>query len=177
MPLDIQTLPTRRDEAWKWTDVRGRVGENQKGLSVSGLPKFTLPEGVSVTEVATDDLDTDSPMASLARRFGGQVSGAEPKDPIVVEGLNRGHVRLRLNIGKGAKVSLVEHYAADDGVFCNADITIHLAPSYRACKCKRTLILPCALRRPILRHGARQSWLSISLVLALCSRGLKRVLL
>jgi len=133
MPLDIQTLPTRRDEAWKWTDVRGRVGEDQKGLSVSGLPKFTLPEGVNVTEVATDDLDTDNPMASLARRFGGQVwtldvpADTEPKDPIVVEGLNRGHVRLRLNIGKGAKVSLVEHYAANDGAFCNADITIHLA--------------------------------------------------
>lgn len=133
MTLDIQTLPNRRDEAWKWTDVRGRVKADQKGLSVIGLPKFTLPDGVSVTEVATDDLDTDNPMASLARRFGGQVwtvdvpAGAAPKEPIVIEGLERGHVRIRLNIGKGAKVSLVEHYAADDSTFCNADITIHLA--------------------------------------------------
>ena len=71
--LDLQTLPTRRDEAWKWTDVRGRVSEQAAGLSVAGLPKFTLPEGVTVTEVESDDLDTDSAMAKLARNFGGKV--------------------------------------------------------------------------------------------------------
>ncbi len=133
MPLNVENLPTRRDEAWKWTDVRKQVKDGQKGLSVSGLPKFTLPDGVSVSESAIDDVDTDSPMASLARRFGGQVwtvdvpAGLSPTAPIIIEGLNRGHVRIRLNIGKGAKVSLVEHYAADDGAFCNADMTIHLA--------------------------------------------------
>jgi len=133
MTLDIKTLPNRRDEAWKWTDVRGRVSEDQKGLSVTGLPKFTLPEGVSITEADTDDLDTDNPMASLARRFGGKVwtvdvpAGATPQEPIVIEGLERGHVRMRVNLGKGAKASLVEHYAAEAGAFCNADMTIHLA--------------------------------------------------
>jgi Fe-S cluster assembly protein SufD len=133
MTLKLDTLPTRRDEAWKWTDVRARVKDEQKGLSATGLPKFTLPEGVSVREAETDDLDTDNPMASLARRFGGKVwtvdvpKGFVSKEPIVVEGLNRGHVRLRINIGKGADVSLVEHYAADAGAFCNADITLHLS--------------------------------------------------
>jgi len=60
MSLSLDTLPTRRDEAWKWTDVRGRVSDDIAGLSVAGLPKFTLPEGVTVSEVDTDDLDTDS---------------------------------------------------------------------------------------------------------------------
>ncbi len=132
MPLKLENLPTRRDEAWKWTDVRGRVADDQKGLSIAGLPKFTLPEGVTVSEADTDDLDTDSPMASLARRFGGKVwtlsvpAGAEISEPIVIEGLDRGHVRYRLDIGKGAKVSMVEHYAAEAGAFCNADMTITL---------------------------------------------------
>ncbi|RKQ71281.1 Fe-S cluster assembly protein SufD [Litorimonas taeanensis] len=132
MPLKLDTLPTRRDEHWKWTDVRGRVTDGQKGLSVSGLPKFTLPDGVSVSESAVDEDDTNSPMAALARRFGGQVwtvdvpEGAAPQEPIVIEGFERGHVRIRLNIGKGAVVSVVEHYAAEDGAFCNADITINL---------------------------------------------------
>ena len=73
MLLNLDTLPTRRDEAWKWTDLRGRVKDEAAGLSVAGLPKFTLPDGVSISEVETDDLDTDSAMAKLARNFGGKV--------------------------------------------------------------------------------------------------------
>ena len=104
MPLKLETLPTRRDEAWKWTDVRGRVSEEAAGLSVAGLPKFTLPEGVTVTEVETDDLDTDSAMAKLARNFGGKVwqvavpAGLEPSEPLIIEGLNRGHIRIRIDL-------------------------------------------------------------------------------
>ena len=93
--LDLQTLPTRRDEAWKWTDIRGSVSEKATGLSVAGLPKFTLPEGVTVTEVETDDLNTDSAMAKLARNFGGKVwaisvpEGFNADAPLIIEGLNR----------------------------------------------------------------------------------------
>lgn len=131
-PLDLTALPTRRDEAWKWTDVRGRVKQGQKGLSIAGLPKLSLPEGVTVSET-TDDIETNTPMASLACRFGGPLwvidvpAGITLLEPIVIEGLSRGHIRLRLNVGKGSKLTLIEHYAAEDGAFCNADITLHLA--------------------------------------------------
>lgn len=132
MSLDVSNLPNRRDEAWKWTDVRGCVKDDQKGLSIAGLPKFTLPDGVSIAEAGSDDMNTDSPMASLARRFGGKVwsitvpEGADIAEPIIIEGFARGHVRIRINIAKGAKVSLVEHYAAEPGTFCNTDMTITL---------------------------------------------------
>ena len=129
--LDLQTLPTRRDEAWKWTDIRGRVSETAAGLSVAGLPKFTLPEGVTVTEVESDDLNTDSAMAKLARNFGGKVwqvtvpAGLEPSEPLIIEGLNR-HIRIRIDIAKGASLSVIEHHAGDAGGFVNIDMTVTL---------------------------------------------------
>jgi len=132
MTLDTQNLPTRRDEAWKWTDVRGRVSDDVAGLSVAGLPKFTLPEGVSVSEVESDDLDTDSAMAKLARNFGGKVwaiavpEGFNAEAPLVIEGLNRGHIRIRIDIAKGARLSVIEHHAGDAGGFVNIDMTVTL---------------------------------------------------
>jgi len=71
--LNLKELPHRRLEAWKWSDVQGRVSEDQKGLSVAALPHFDLPEGVNVAEVDSDDLHTDTPMADLARQLGGKV--------------------------------------------------------------------------------------------------------
>ncbi|WP_409433820.1 Fe-S cluster assembly protein SufD [Litorimonas sp. RW-G-Af-16] len=131
-PLNLETLPTRRDEAWKWTDVRGRVSEGQAGLSAAGLPKFTVPEGVNIAEVDSDDLDTDTPMAKVARSFGGKVwevavpAGLAPSEPLVIEGLNRGHIRIRLTLEKGAKLSVIEHHSSDAGGFTNIDMTITL---------------------------------------------------
>jgi len=142
MPLNTEQLPTRRDEAWKWTDVRGRV-KDQAGLSVAGLPKFTLPDGVSISEIETDDLDTDSAMAKLARNFGGKVwtisvpDGFSSEAPLIIEGLNRGHMRLRINLGKGAVLSVIEHHAGDKGSFVNIDQTITLKAKARI---NRTLI-------------------------------------
>ena len=132
MTLELQTLPTRRDEAWKWTDVRGRVSEDAAGLSVAGLPKFTLPEGITVSEVETDDLDTDSAMAKLARNFGGKVwavsvpEGFSADSPLIIEGLNRGHIRIRIDIAKEASLSVIEHHAGDAGGFVNIDMTVTL---------------------------------------------------
>lgn len=132
MPLNPMTLPTRRDEAWKWTDLRGRVSEDAAGLSSVGLPKFTLPDGITVSEADTDDLNTDSAMAKLARNFGGKVwsisvpEGFSSDTPLIIEGLNRGHIRIRIDIAKGASLSVIEHHSGDAGGFVNIDMTVTL---------------------------------------------------
>ena len=48
--LQIDALPHRRMEAWKWTDLRAKLAEDTSGLSQAGLPKLSLPDGVSVSE-------------------------------------------------------------------------------------------------------------------------------
>ena len=143
MPLKADMLPNRRDEAWKWTDLRGGVKDGASGLSETGLPKFTLPDGISITEAETDDLHTDSPMARLARNFGGKVwtisapAGFKSETPLVIENLNRGHIRIRIDVGKNAELSIIEHHAGDVGGFVNIDQTITLKEKARI---NRTLV-------------------------------------
>ena len=91
MPLELKSLPHRRLEAWKWTDVQARVSNGQKGLSVSALPHFDLPNGVSVSEVDSDDLRTDTPMADLARQLGGKIWQID-----IVDGQDAGTVLICL---------------------------------------------------------------------------------
>lgn len=129
--LNLKELPHRRLEAWKWTDIQGRVSEGQKGLSVAALPHFDLPAGVTVAEVEDDDLRTDTPMADLARALGGKVwqidiADGQTTGPISIANLTKGHSRIRLNIGAGADVTLIEHYAGEAGAFSNLDITIKM---------------------------------------------------
>jgi len=124
-------LPSKRDEAWKWTDVRGAVTDKARGLTRAGLPKFSLPDDLSVSEIERDDLETDTPMAALARTYGGKVWDINvPAEyagttPIEIDGFESGHVRIRMTIGKGAKLSLIENHAGQDG-FSNIDMTIIL---------------------------------------------------
>jgi len=128
----IDQLPYRRIEAWKWTDVRSAVKDSAGGLSTSGLPKFTVPDGVTITEGEGDASDT--PMGALAKNFGGSVwtisvpEGFKADTPLMIEGLNRGHVRLRVELGKGAALAIVEHHKGEASGFVNIDMHVMLKP-------------------------------------------------
>ena len=129
MRLNLDTLPTRRDEAWKWTDVRAAAKE-QGGLSDTGLPKFTLPEGLSIMEASSDISLTTTAMSRLTSDFDGPVwtvtvpDGFSSDEPLIIEGLNRGHIRIHLILGKGASLSVIEHHAGDANSFVNLDMVI-----------------------------------------------------
>ncbi len=131
MSLDLNTLPTRRDEAWKWTDVRAAAKE-QGGLSDVGLPKFTLPEGLTIMEASSDLAIASTPMSRLTSHFSGPVwtvnvpDGFSSDEPLLIEGLNRGHIRIHLILGKGASLSVIEHHASDENRFVNIDMVIDM---------------------------------------------------
>ena len=97
--LQIDALPHRRMEAWKWTDLRAKLAEDTSGLSQAGLPKLSLPDGVSVSEETVNEAAGDTPMSSLARGFGGKVwtinvpDGFSSQSPLSVEDLSKGHIR------------------------------------------------------------------------------------
>jgi Fe-S cluster assembly protein SufD len=131
-PLSLKALPHRRLEAWKWTDVQGKAADGQAGLSAHALPHFDVPDGVSVAEIASDDLRTDSPMADLARQFGGSVweltvpAGAKISAPLIIGNLSKGHARIRLTLEKGAELSIIETLRGATGGFSNLDMTVTL---------------------------------------------------
>ncbi len=130
--LNIEDLPHRRMEAWKWTDMRARITDMQVGLSAQSLPHFDVPDGVSVSEISRDDLRTDSPMAELARQFGGSVwditvpAGLKVGTPLMISNLVRGHARIRLTLEKGAQLNLIETLQGAQNAFSNLDFTITL---------------------------------------------------
>ncbi len=133
MPLKadiLPDLPHRRMEAWKWTDVRAKVTDGQSGLSAAGSPLFTPPAGIHVGQ--GEGHKSDTPMGKLAARFAGLTwqayvpEGTAPKEPLLIEGLGRGHVRFAIMVDKNASLTIVEHYRGDAGSFANLDMQIHL---------------------------------------------------
>jgi len=132
MTLSTQ-LPTRRDEAWKWTDISRVVSDDMRGLSVAAPVQIFVPEGVSVTRVDAETAANDATLYTLATEHAGQVYAIDvlaefsSEHPIQIEGLTHGHAQISLNVGKGARIQLVEHYDGQAGAFVNSHLNIKLA--------------------------------------------------
>lgn len=130
MPL---SLPNRRDEAWKWTDVSRVVSDDMRGLAVAAPVQIFVPEGVTVVRMDAETAANDATLYSLATEHAGQVyaievpAGFSSEHPIQIEGLTHGHAQISLSLGKGARIQLVEHYDGQTGAFVNSHLNVKLA--------------------------------------------------
>jgi hypothetical protein len=126
-------LPTRRNEAWKWTDVSRSVAEGIRGISVAAPVQIFVPEGVTVTRVEANNAANDSSLYALATEHAGQTyaidvpAGFLSEHPVQIEGLTHGHAQISLSLGKGARLQLVEHYDGQAGAFVNSHLNVKLA--------------------------------------------------
>ena len=136
MPLNLDQLPSRRDEAWKWTDLRGRIQDGQAGLSLEGQPKFTALDGVSISygeDHQSDRPQSNRAMAKLAQNFAPKSwnvyvpAGYKGDAPLLLEDLTRGHMRVAVTLAKDAQLTVIEHHSGDAGAFINLDLQIDLA--------------------------------------------------
>jgi len=131
MPLDLKTLPNRRQEAWKWTDVQAKVSEDQNGLTRTVIPEFEVPEGVKLSE--GEGQKGHGAMAELAAQFGGQSwnvyvpADTHPKSDLAIDRLTQGHARIAIMVDKGASLTITENYEGAENGFSNLDLQIHLA--------------------------------------------------
>ena len=73
MPLEAKTLPTRRDEAWKWTDVSRSIGNITRGQDKAAPVQIFVPEGVGVERVETRAAANDTSLFDLTTKFAGQL--------------------------------------------------------------------------------------------------------
>jgi len=132
MPLNAQSLPTRRDEAWKWTDVSRAVSADTRGAETAAPVHIFVPDGVTVMRKDVQTAANDTPLRKLATEYAGQLwdivvpEGFASEQPIQIEGLTRGHAQMSLSLGKGATIQLVEHYDGQGGAFVNSHLNIHL---------------------------------------------------
>ena len=127
------TLPTRRDEAWKWTDVSRAGTDALRGAETAAPVQIFVPEGVAVTRTDAIPAANDAAMEKLATQYAGQIwaievpAGFSSEQPIQIEGLTHGHAQISLTLGKGARIHLVEHYDGQGQSFANSHMNVKLA--------------------------------------------------
>jgi Fe-S cluster assembly protein SufD len=123
---DVAELPGKRDEAWRWTDLRGLIRK---------LPPPSEPFSADVGAGPFDALATERRVIVNGR-------GADPieisrgKTAIVAARfVSRGagvHVaRLNVIVGTDARLVLLESYESDDASISQAALTITLHPGAR----------------------------------------------
>jgi len=123
-------LPHRRDEAWKYTDVRAAVKNEPTGLVNACTPHIELPEGLSLTRV--DNAAKDNAMSALAKNFSGDSymidvpAGFSSDQSVRICDLATGHVRFVIKLGKGASLSVLESHESDAAGFANIEINYEL---------------------------------------------------
>lgn len=124
--IDME-FPHRRMEGWKWTDVRGKITEGQKGLTLLATPKFSVPSQAHVAHLSNAH-SHEHAMAALATRFAGDVltieipAGMDAKTPVEINDISDGHTRIHIKLGKGAKLCVIETYKSEAAGFANTEI-------------------------------------------------------
>lgn len=127
----IETLPHRRMEAWKWTDVRGTLTASKSGLTTACAPRFNLPFGLNVSREA--GATSDTPMGKLAANFGGGAYvitvplGFSSSEKLVISNLHNGHARIIIRMDEGAELRVEEMHESTAAAFVNLDIRFELA--------------------------------------------------
>ena len=121
------SLPHKRMEAWKWTDVRGNITPEHNGLAASAVPNLSLPGSVSLSRSAVEHSHDDL-MGAIAGKFAGGIividvpAGTDVKTPLEITDLACGHTRIHIKLGKDAKLRVVEAYESSAAGFANTEI-------------------------------------------------------
>ena len=124
------SLPNRRVEAWKWTDVRASVKDDASGLVSACEPVFELPEGLSVARASKNA--KDHAMGVLANSFAGEVyiidvpAGFKTDAPVKIGNMTAGHARIFIKLGKSAELTVIEDHGSDKAGFANIEVNYDL---------------------------------------------------
>jgi Fe-S cluster assembly protein SufD len=119
---DLTELPSRRDEAWRWTDLRG-------------LLRVLPPKSVAADESFNGPFDKiKGSTLDVINGGGGEivVAAGDNETWRVVFGANAeagAHLNtLRVEVGEGASLLLLETYLGDDvGYVADTKLDVHLA--------------------------------------------------
>ncbi len=120
-------LPHKGLEAWKWSDLRGVVGE----APIEGLEdrmKLRLWNYIDFSD-GPQPAPRDDAMGQISSAFGGDAisyvvpEGAQPESPLELSQFSAGNVRIRVELKAGARLQVREGYGTTDGGFSNVEIT------------------------------------------------------
>ena len=118
---DVTELPGKRDEAWRWTDLRGliRILPPPSEVFAGELPAGPFDALAADRRVIVNGRGAD-PIAIAA---GSSTSVAVR---FVSRGVGAHVAKLEVMVGAGARLRLLESYESDGGVLAQAVLTITL---------------------------------------------------
>jgi Fe-S cluster assembly protein SufD len=118
---DVAELPGKRDEDWRWTDLRGLIRK---------LPAPSEPFTGELGEGPFDALAKDRRVIVNGRGADPIEIARDTRGAVAVRFVSRGagvHIaRLHISVGPGANLVLLESYESDDASLAQAALTITL---------------------------------------------------
>ncbi len=131
---DVSLLPTRRDEAWKYSDLRAAVRHLPHAELRRSEPTSAGPFSEVLAEAETVVLD--------GRRLDGggvvRIDGEAVRRLRVIDGLGSHAAELDIHVAEGGALTLLESYEGEAGGYVSAlDLTITLEPGAR---CERVVL-------------------------------------
>ena len=125
-------LPHRGLEAWKWSDLRAEVAKHDPAgfdaalsASISG-PEAPDQPGLSLA--GPEPVEPNDLMGRIAAEYADEVfsivvpEGETYDKPMEIRDLETGNARFRIEVGKGATLTVIEYHSAESG-FANLDLT------------------------------------------------------
>jgi Fe-S cluster assembly protein SufD len=125
------SLPHRRMEAWKWTDVRRHVKVVPQGLSAACNPTITCPSEIVVSTEGV--LPSETVMGKFAANFAHNATvitvpaGFQSGTAVTLSNMNSGHARIIFKVGIGACLDVIESHDSNEASFVNIDMRFELA--------------------------------------------------
>jgi Fe-S cluster assembly protein SufD len=153
-------VPTRRVEAWKYSDLRVALGETGFGAGTAEWRVGAVPAGVELFDLATPDAPewvgahlgtmtrNAASAASLVQARGGvalRVTGMAAA-PLSLEFFSIGHVRALIVLEPGASLTLVETQTGAEAALRNTGIEILLGANAELHHVRLAPAIPGAVR-------------------------------
>jgi Fe-S cluster assembly protein SufD len=129
---DINLFPSRRDEKWKYSDLRSSLRHLSDGIEDENKPNFLLPDGLTLEEVDCEFSSVKNISSTLAENYCNKAwkinvpESFKSDQSLIISNLNSGHSRIIININTGGCLSLVEYYESQSNSFINTNIIINI---------------------------------------------------
>ena len=112
---DINLFPSRRDEKWKYSDLRSSLKHLSDGIEDENKPNFLLPDGLILEEVDCEFSSVKNISSALAENYCNKAwkinvpESFKSDQSLIISNLNSGHSRIIININTVSYTHLRAH--------------------------------------------------------------------
>ena len=126
MTLMRDQLPHKGLEAWKWSDLRAAIGASEPDGFEAAMPARL--DGPTLMSSDVVPVAPEEALGQIAAEHADGITsvvvpeGTSFDKPLELRDLSTGHARIRIEVGAGASLDVVEYHEGEAG-FANLDLT------------------------------------------------------